>query len=208
MHAIRTFVAIDIPSPARKVIAAVQRRFLPLDLKASWVRPENVHLTLKFLGNINPDLVPEIVDALSPVASSCPPFSLSLKETGLFPKKGAPRVLWVGLMDPGEQLRRLQGRVTGVLAEAGFQPDKGVFTPHLTVGRIKSSKNSGKLKEMVAAGLKVEPVTFKVAEVVLYKSQLSPEGSRYTVLKVLPLGGLPADKDKLNPKTKGEEHGG
>ncbi len=208
MHAIRTFVAIDIPSPARQVIAAVQRRFLPLDLKASWVRPENVHLTLKFLGNINPDRVPEIVDALSPVASSCLPFSLSLKETRLFPKKGTPRVLWVGLTDASEQLRRLQGSVADVLADAGFKPDKGIFTPHLTVGRIKSTKNAGKLKAMVSAGVKVESVTFKVAEMVLYKSQLSPEGSRYTVLKALPFGSLPADKDKLNPKTKGEEHGG
>ncbi|QPJ60602.1 MAG: RNA 2',3'-cyclic phosphodiesterase [Candidatus Nitronauta litoralis] len=188
MHAIRTFVAIDIPSPARKVIAAVQRRFLPLDLKASWVRPENVHLTLKFLGNIDPDRVPEVSSALAKATLSSKPFSLSLGKIGLFPGKGAPRVIWVGLKDAENRLKFLHQKVEMELSRIGFEPEARPFSPHLTVGRIKSRKNVRALKERVVSGESIEQVTVSVTGIVLYKSELTPEGSRYINLKALPLG--------------------
>ena len=195
MHAIRTFVAIDIPSPARKVIAAVQRRFLPLDLKASWVRPENIHLTLKFLGNINPDRVPEVADALASAASSSQPFTLSLGEPGLFPEKGTPRVLWVGLADGESRLEKLHKEVDAALHGIGFEYEARPFSPHLTIARIKSLKNVRALKEEVTAENNIEKVSFEVTQIVLIKSQLSPAGSQYTVLEELPLGSLPIEKN-------------
>ncbi len=194
MHAIRTFVAIDIPSPARKVIAAVQRRFLPLDLKASWVRPENVHLTLKFLGNIDPARVSEVATALATATLSFQPFSLSLGKIGLFPEKGAPRVLWVGLTDEENRLKLLQQKVEAELSGIGFEPEARPFSPHLTVARIKSRKNIKALKEKFSSGESIEQESFPVTEIVFYKSELSPGGSRYTILKALPLGSSLTDK--------------
>lgn len=194
MHAIRTFVAIDIPSPARKVIAAVQRRFLPLDLKATWVRPENVHLTLKFLGNINPDRVPEVANTLASAASSSQPFTLSLDEPGLFSENGAPRVLWLGLKDGEGRLGKLYRDIDKALHGIGFGAETRPFAPHITVAKIKSLKNIQALKEEVESGKTIEKVSFEVTQIVFIESQLSPEGSQYTELRELPLGSSSKDK--------------
>ncbi len=170
------------------MIAAVQRRFLPLDLKASWVRPENVHLTLKFLGNIHPDRVSEIGHVLKTVAGEFGPFSLSFSELGMFPKSGGPRVLWMGVKDPGQTLPALHRRVQAGLESLGFEPENRPYSPHLTLARIKSPKNGRLLREQVKTKPEVEPVVFEVDRIVLFQSELTAGGSRYSKLMANPLG--------------------
>lgn len=199
-------MAIEIPPPARKVIAAVQRRFEPLDLKASWVRPENVHLTLKFLGNIHPDRVPEIGRVLSEAAGEIQPFPLALSGVGLFPKKGNPRVLWVGVRDPGRCLDRLHRRVESGLQSLGFELENRPFSPHLTVARIKSPKNARELRGQVEAGPELPHAEFEVGRMALFQSELTPAGSRYSILKEIPLD-LDGPETSSNSKKEGEDNG-
>lgn len=187
MGAIRTFVAIDIPSPVQKTLAAVQHRFLPLDLKASWVRPDHVHLTLKFLGEIDSKQAPEISGALAEGLRGRPAIPVSLGAVGIFPPTGAPRVLWVGLEDSAGALDSLQQAVETALAPLGFPPEKRRFSPHLTLARIKSPKGARRLREAVRSFDRAEPVAFQVEWVTFYQSQLTPKGSIYSALERFPL---------------------
>ena len=108
MAALRTFIAIDVPPAVLDTIIRIQHRFKSLGLHASWVKPVNIHLTLKFLGNTDPDRIPGIQNKLTETLASFPPFQLSLESTGVFPNTKNPRILWVGLKDKEEALRALQ----------------------------------------------------------------------------------------------------
>jgi len=169
-------------------MAEAQRRFLPLDLKASWVRPDKIHLTLKFLGDIDSKQVPELSGALVRALEGLPAFPVSLGPLGVFPPNGSPRVLWIGLEDPEKRLGPLKNRVDEALEPLGFPPEKRPFAPHLTLARIRSSKGAGRLRDHLRTLKPLPPVTFQVDRVVLYRSELTPQGSVYTGLAQVPLG--------------------
>ena len=143
MDALRLFLAIDIPPFAREKISEVQDRFKHLDLNAAWVKPANIHLTLKFLGDTNPRQVPEIKERLAEKVSSISRFPVSLGEIGVFPNFKNPRVLWVGLEDPQNRLTAIQKIVEDEMTRLSFPPEHKNFSPHLTLGRIKSLKGKG-----------------------------------------------------------------
>lgn len=184
MAALRTFIAINVPPAVLDTITRIQNRFKSLGLHASWVKPGNIHLTLKFLGDTDPDRIPGIQYTLTETLASYTRFQLLLDSVGVFPDTKNPRVLWLGLKDEEGALKTLQTDIEKALESIGFPKEQQPFSPHVTLARIKSPKGKKKLKEELDAvnpkGISTHP--FDVGEIHLYESQLTPKGSIYTLL--------------------------
>ncbi len=183
MAALRTFIAINVPPAVLDTIIRIQNRFKSLGLHASWVKPGNIHLTLKFLGDTDPDRIPGIQNKLTATLAPFAPLQLSLDSAGVFPDFKSPRVLWVGLQEE-ETLETLQSEIEKTLESVGFPGDQRPFSPHLTLARIKSPKGKKALKDELDAVNQegIDPHPFEVGDIHLYESQLTPKGSIYTVL--------------------------
>lgn len=182
--ALRTFIAINVPPAVLDTIARIQNRFKSLGLHASWVKPGNIHLTLKFLGDTDPDRIPGIQITLTETLASLARFQLSLDSAGVFPDTNNPRVLWLGLKDREGVLETLQTGIEKALEQIGFPREQRPFSPHVTLARIKSPKGKKELKSELDALNRqgITPHPFDVGEIQLYESQLTPKGSIYTVL--------------------------
>jgi 2'-5' RNA ligase len=182
--ALRTFIAINVPPAVLDTITRIQNRFKSLGLHASWVKPGNIHLTLKFLGDTDPDRIPGIQDKLTETLASFACFQLSLDSVGVFPDTKNPRVLWLGLKDEEGALKTLQADIEKALESIGFPREQRPFSPHVTLARVKSPKGKKQLKDELDAVNQegIAPHLFDVGEIHLYESQLTPKGSIYTVL--------------------------
>jgi len=183
---IRCFIAIELDEGIRGELGRLQdrlRRRLQLNDKAvKWVRPENVHLTLKFLGDVEDRLVPDICSVVSEAAGEIAPFTFEVADCGCFPRNGAARVLWVGVKQGREDLLQLQEMVELYLADIGFPPEERRFSAHLTLGRIKNAE-AGRLVHNVVA--EVEPIRLgcrDVSEITVFQSELTQSGPIYTAL--------------------------
>ncbi|HBP11181.1 MAG TPA: RNA 2',3'-cyclic phosphodiesterase [Nitrospina sp.] len=187
VDALRLFVAIAVPPEVLEILIDIQNRFKNLDLDAKWVKPENMHLTLKFLGKTSK--VSQIKQGLAKALSNEPELTLSLGGTKVFPDIKRPRVLGVGLHSACEPLAQLHKNVEEHLAPLGFPPESRPFSPHWTLARIKSGKNKKLLAQQLNSIGHV--ASFKVKSVRLYQSRLTPEGAKYTVLEEFALKGTP-----------------
>lgn len=182
---IRTFIAIDLADAIRQNIAALQEELKRDREKISWTKPENIHLTLKFLGDADETKIDDIANILTAIASEYPPFSLNVSGLGMFPNFRRPRVLWVGLQNPPAALIEIAERIESGLAEIGFAKEARPFSPHLTIGRVKaqlSDRFIEKLKSRAFAG-----GLFDVKEILIIKSDLHPQGAVYTPLRKIAL---------------------
>jgi 2'-5' RNA ligase len=196
MAGIRSFVAIELSDQAREALAELQG-----NLKAQvppkavrWTRPESIHLTLQFLGDVAPDKVEAIAEALREVGAGQAPFTFQLKELGVFPNAGRPRVMWVGVAEPSGALVALQKGVTQALEPLGFEPEKRPYSPHLTIGRADRRAGRQDLAEVgeLVTGSEVGILgQVHVERMVLMKSDLQPGGAVYTPLAVIPLARTP-----------------
>lgn len=185
----RVFCAVEVPEPVRQQVLQHIARLKDAvpDAKASWSRDANLHLTLKFLGEIQQTSVSDFSNAASRAVAELAPFSIRLAETGVFPKHGQPRVLWIGTTDLSGKLGELQGRLEEESAQAGFKKDDRPFHPHLTVARLRQPRHA----RMLGAEhrqLEFEPAEIAVSELLVIRSELSSEGSKYTVVSRHPLG--------------------
>jgi 2'-5' RNA ligase len=147
-----------------------------------WVRADRVHLTLKFLGSVPPERIGAIEAALLTVAAASPSFRLQPYGCGAFPTIKQMRVVWVGLRGDEKALVSLQGAVEAALAPLGFEPEDRPFRAHLTLGRVKGRQHLRALQEALLARQGFEAEAFDVTELVLYRSDLMPQGARYTPL--------------------------
>lgn len=179
---IRAFIAIGLPDPVLHGIGNVQAGLKQSGVKIKWVRPESVHLTLKFLGDIPVSQVGQIGDALDRAAKGVSPFSLYAKGVGIFPDLKRPRVVWTGIAGDVEVLRSLQAGVEAALEPVGFAREKRPFRAHLTVGRIKDRIDKQALRAALTGQEGFETDPFQVTSVVLYQSTLRPQGALYTRL--------------------------
>jgi len=196
MAGIRSFVAIELSDQARQALAELQE-----NLKAQvppkavrWTRTESIHLTLQFLGDVAPGKVEAIAEALRGVGAGQAPFTIQLKELGVFPNPGRPRVVWVGVAEPSGALVALQKGVTQALEPLGFEPEKRPYSPHLTIGRADRRAGRQDLAEVGELVTRTEVGTLgqvHVEHVVLMKSDLQPGGAVYTPLAVIPLARTP-----------------
>jgi 2'-5' RNA ligase len=190
---LRAFISLELPQTARQALEGVQRELAPAGRNVKWVRPEGIHLTLKFLGNIEEAQVEPLYQAMSQASSGCGPLRLRMKGVGAFPGLSRPRVVWVGLTGDTERLIALAQDLERRLTPLGFAPEGRPFTPHLTLGRVKEFGAGGKgrgpagakspLSEAVLklSGLELEG--FEVGELVLFRSELKPGGAVYTRLR-------------------------
>lgn len=183
MPTVRTFIAIPLPQTIQsRVIEHVTR--LQADfpgVRASWVRAQNLHLTLKFLGNVALGDVARISAATELATRSVPPVSVSVSGCGSFPARGRPNVLWIGVQDETGRLNQLHSRLEQECERAGFARDDRGFNPHLTIARLRGSDGTRELGELHKR-IGFPPVSFSAAEVVVFRSELHPNGSRHSVI--------------------------
>jgi 2'-5' RNA ligase len=177
----RSFIAIEIPSEIKSALLDLQNDLRGAGADVAWTNPDNIHLTLKFLGEIDKKLISEVEKVCVETIADVPPFKLSINGTGVFPNARHPRILWVGLGGEVERLERLQEQLDERLVGIGFENEEKDFQPHLTVGRIRSNKN---LRELLARsdGYTLPTFSFVVQEIVLMKSDLLPSGACHSEL--------------------------
>jgi len=181
---VRTFVAIDLPEGIQSALARQQAEFRATCPDARWTRPESIHLTLKFLGEVREDKVLQVTEAL---ASLPPfePFSIEIKGFGFFPDARRPRVFWVGLEAP-PGLGELAHRVEQSMERLGFPREDRAFTPHLTLARFKLPRPQPALQALLERHRELTLGRFEVAEFYLYESKLSPHGAEYRKVSRFP----------------------
>ena len=186
---IRAFVAIDLPAQVKAFLQKVGSDLKKAGADVKWTRPEGTHLTLKFLGNIRSGLVPAMEAQLMPAFSNIKPFTLSLRGLGAFPSLGRPRVFWVGVHDSEQALAPLARQIEPLLEPLGFAPEKRPFSPHLTLGRVRSNKHMGELIDQVRQDMELAGPAFVADHAVLFKSILKPSGAEYRALVTFPFSG-------------------
>jgi RNA 2',3'-cyclic 3'-phosphodiesterase len=190
MEKIRSFIAVDIPSLLRERFAVLQDELRQTRADVKWTRPEGIHLTLKFLGSVSPEDLDKIGSAVAPAVLETKKFHLRVQGTGSFPSERNPRVVWIGIREGVEEITRLQRLVDEKAAEAGFPPETRPFTPHLTLGRVRSSKGKPALTAGLERNREIDFGDFGVGEVCLFRSDLRPSGAIYTTLKVFPMSAF------------------
>lgn len=179
----RIFIAIELPAIVRQKLKAHidgLRSALP-DVRASWSREDNLHLTLKFLGDTPVTKVEALEQAAQRAASRVEPFEIVVGGCGAFPPKGQPRVLWIGIEDPSGRLALLHRALEDECANAGFPYEERPFHPHLTIARIRKPHDSRQLA-VVHKEIRFEPETVFASELAVIRSELRSEGSRHTVI--------------------------
>ena len=174
----RTFCAIELSPEVRAQLQDHVRRLREAvpEAAASWSKPENVHLTLKFFGNVSKENVTRISDVAARVARECSSFEIRIGGTGVFPK-----VLWLGVEDPTGRLTELQRRFEEECAKEGFAKEDRAYKPHLTLARQRHPEGARKLAQ-THLQTKFDPMEMRIGEFVVFRSQLSPKGSIYTVI--------------------------
>ena len=138
MEKIRTFVAIELPEEVKEKIFEVQNSLRQERADVTWVRREGMHLTLKFLGDVEVGTIDAVAAAVTAACRGTKELAISVEKVGGFPNLRRPRVLWVGMEEPTGELQRLQAKIETELASLGFEKEKRKFSPHLTIGRVKS----------------------------------------------------------------------
>jgi 2'-5' RNA ligase len=186
---IRSFLAIELPEPILRKIGEVQGDLRSTQGEVRWANPEKIHLTLKFFGNIEESRIDPIFKSIEEPIRNTLPFSLKVRGVGAFPHLKNPRVIWVGLVDERDVLTSLQKGIETHLERIGFRPENRPFHPHLTLGRMKSSRGKEGLVGRMERYKEEEFGNFRVEAVVLFKSDLRPSGPIYTSLKEMKLGG-------------------
>jgi RNA 2',3'-cyclic 3'-phosphodiesterase len=185
---IRSFLAIELPKSVLKKIEEVQGDLKQSRADVRWVSPRNIHLTLKFFGNIDESKIESIVQAIEGPVTATPPFSLKVKGLGAFPHLKNPRVVWMGLTEGKDILTIVQKQVEEELEKVGFEREERPFQPHLTLGRSNSSRGRDELIGMMEKYREEEFGEFAVEKMILFKSDLRPTGPVYTALKEIELG--------------------
>ncbi len=187
---VRTFIAVD-PAPAvRHALAAMQNDLASGGFRVRWVKPDNIHLTLAFLGNLSPGALGGVFRAVKDAARPYSKMHLSAGGVGVFPGAGRPRVIWAGLSGDTGPLAGLRNVLADLLSREGglATADTGQFKPHLTIGRIRGRVDSRRLAIAMKRLQKVPAVPLTVDAIHVFKSDLTPGGAVYTKLYSVGLG--------------------
>jgi len=184
----RIFIAINLP---RELIANLGRELLQMQKKfeeapVKWVGPENLHLTLAFLGEIREKKIKEVQKITERVAGRYSPFEIVFKNCGGFPNKEEPRVIWVGVED-GEVVNRIAAELNDQLKRVGFPQEKREFNAHLTIGRVKRKLKKEESREIFRILERIGALKFEVGSIDVMESILRPEGPEYKTLASLKL---------------------
>lgn len=186
----RVFLAIDLPGDVKEQIVAIQNKLKFLLEGVRWVRPEGIHLTLKFFGDILSDDIAQISEVIENKTRDAVPTTFNTDKIGAFPNLERPRVLWLGMTGDTQKLLTLQQAIETGLEPHGFKREKRRFRPHLTLGRAKSSRGMilG-LSEAVTTENNYNTGDFTAQGLTLFQSELKPGGAVYTELAYFPFEG-------------------
>jgi 2'-5' RNA ligase len=184
---VRCFIALDISDQIRRDFGEIIDRLKKHDADVKWVSVNNIHLTLKFLGNTQESALPEIRDHLFNVVLSYNPFYIRIYTTGVFPNRKYPRVIWIGVGD-SDILKRLHNDIENAMVLFGFEKENKAFKPHLTIGRVRSHKSIFPLVHDFDTFKDKDFGNIHVKKIKLMKSELKPQGAIYSCLYEIPLG--------------------
>ncbi len=182
----RTFIAIPTPPDIREALAGIQRELRRAAADVRWETPDKLHITLRFLGDVDDTLLPQLLKECADAVCYLPSFSLIYGGFGCFPDMRNPRIVWAGSENPDGTLVGLKQKIDEVVTHYGFEPEKRSFHPHITLGRVKGNRNISNLITML------QSITFEAHATVIgglhiMKSELRPSGSIYTLLQSIPL---------------------
>jgi RNA 2',3'-cyclic 3'-phosphodiesterase len=186
---IRTFIALPLPELVTKRIYGIQEQLKPYRLPVRWVKPENVHLTLKFLGEVSAGTIDDIVEAIKDTVRECSPLLLHAKGLGVFPGIKRPRILWFGISGDVILLSGIQAKLETNLEKKGFPKENRLFKSHLTLGRVKGDIHPENLVDILRSFSDFTSESFEAKELILYQSELKPSGALYTKLQTIYLDG-------------------
>jgi 2'-5' RNA ligase len=186
---VRCFIGIRLPPAVRDAVDEAVREARGAKGSVAWVAKDNMHVTLKFLGEIHPGKVSAAEEAIAGAVAGFPPFALEAFGGGTFPGPGNPRVLWVGFREPLELVGKLQQNIENALSGAGFPREDRPFHPHITVGRVRGALSPAWGDRFVRGLAGRVFGTVPVSSIVLFESRLSPGGAIYSVVREFPLGG-------------------
>lgn len=177
----RTFVALELSDTVRRELGRLQGKLGQVGCDVKWVAPKNIHLTLKFLGDVEEAKIDDIKNVLTRISSGEKAFKISLFKLGAFPSVNRPRVLWAGIDRGCAEVEKIASLAEEGLEKIGFPKEKRPMSAHLTLGRVKSGKNKDALSAKILS-LEVRPVSSEINHIALFQSTLTPKGPIYSVL--------------------------
>ena len=178
----RCFIAISLPDSIHNKLSEIQTRLKKYNADIGWTRPEGIHLTLKFLGEISEDKIPPLKVIMEQVSANQTPFELEIGSTGMFPDARRPRVFWVGISQGIEQITKLANQLDTQISELGFPKEERKFNPHLTLGRVRSPKNLPAVTNYFLEETHLRLGKITVEHISLYQSILKSSGAEYIAL--------------------------
>ena len=182
-NTVRTFVAVETSDAVRQRAAELIKIYAATGAKVSWVQPHNLHLTLKFLDEVPLNSLPEVIAAVQSAAAGCEPFELEICRAGAFPSPGRPRTLWLSTGQGSEALGKLHAALESELKTIGFPKEHRRFAAHLTIGRVRGpGPEMGELGPLIQQHSGFTAGQFPVDELVVFSSQLTPQGPIYEAL--------------------------
>jgi len=188
MNTVRSFIAINIPAKIRNKLEEIQDDLKKSNAALQLVRPENIHITLKFLGNVPVESINDIQDAIAESISGFELFPISFETIGVFPNLQYPRVIWVGIEKGVEELSLLNSKIENSISRFSLHQENRKFQPHLTIARVRSGKSHKKLVSILEELKDIKAGEMLAEKICLMESMLKPQGAQYNTLKIFLLG--------------------
>ncbi len=183
MPPIRSFIAIELPTETRSGLERITGKLKASAGDVRWVKTDDIHLTLKFLGDVEEERIAEIGGCIEHCVQAISPFPLAVRGLGAFPSDHSPQVIWIGAADESGSLSRMQRTLEDGLSRLGFKKEKRPFSPHLTLGRLKSPRGKDAVRRALAEFKNADCGSCTAEAVCLFKSELKLGGAVHTRLK-------------------------
>lgn len=184
---LRCFIAIEMPESQKKSIKNIIDILMKSGADVKWVSSENIHITLKFLGQTDESLITSIKETLYKKLLPYNPFYIKISDVGCFPDVRRPRVIWVGI-EESSTLKNLQKEIDNEIVKFGYSIEKRDFSPHLTIGRVRSQKGIAKMIKILDEFSTFSFGNIEIKNITLMKSELKPVGAKYHALAEIPFG--------------------
>ncbi|HET6879050.1 MAG TPA: RNA 2',3'-cyclic phosphodiesterase [Pirellulales bacterium] len=189
VRSLRTFIAVEMSSEVRSRARQLVNLLQGTGAKVTWVKPEAMHLTLKFLGEVELIDTPAVCEAVKTAVAELPPFEIVVSGAGAFPAADRPRTIWLGVSEGNGELVVLHDAVERALAKLGFRQENRRFRPHLTLGRVRGDRDLRELGQLIVKHADFVGGVSSVDEVTVFSSELEAEGPLHEPLAVAPLNG-------------------
>ena len=184
----RLFLAVDVSSQVRGSLEECVKHLRETRAPVRWVKPEAIHMTIKFLGETPEEKLKDLIAAMESVCGCIMPFPITVTGLGAYPNLRRPRIIWAGVQEASGTLQRLWNHSEDAARTLGWEKEKRGFSPHITLGRVKGSINLPRLSEVVKSLESKQWGDQEVPNLLLYSSRLKPGGAEYEVVHVFPFG--------------------